>query len=158
MKHLVIGSVAVALLVSASFVYKHNNRQIIAGFPLPHQAEGKAANPFHLIYFFSIHNCPACLEVIKTLNNLPPHFTITGVVPLGQLANPKKTQEITGAEFPLISQNDLKKYTPAYWPCLMGVDKQNNLCFILPSLPDQNNYLEDFLQSFYYKYYQGQFE
>jgi hypothetical protein len=155
MKNYVIGTLAVIILVLTSIIIKNEMSPSPRNkFPLPEESmRGNAEVPLFLFVFFSKSNCIECLEIIKTLNRLPAHFIVIGLVPQSQLDNEKELREITGAAFPLMSNARYKKYIPWYGPSIMGVSPSGNILFVLPGVPGEKQYLLRFLDSLYEKVY-----
>ena len=155
MKNYVIGTLAVIILVLASVMYK-NEKLPRSRFPVA--AENKSGETesevhLYLYVFFSKNNCIDCFEVIGVLNNLPPHFRVFGVVPEDQLKEEKELRRITTATFPLLSPAKYKKHIPWCTPTIIGVSPKGNIVFILPGVPGEKEYLQDFLESLYTKLY-----
>jgi len=109
----------------------------------------KYEDSFYLFFFFSYKNCPPCLKVISVLNNLPPQFIVVGVIQSEELRDEPLIRKELGVTFRLISTNKLKKYIPPYWPTIVGVDQNRKIYFILPSVPDEKDYLAEFITKFY---------
>jgi hypothetical protein len=155
MKNYIIAFLAVALLVSISFIYKINQKQPFDYFPCCHQDKKieDVENPLFLYFFFSGTNCMDCLEMIEVLNNLPEQFIVTGVVPDKELKNEIELRAKSSSAFDLIGAKNFKKYSPHYWPTLIGVSKGNRIMFVLPGVPNEKEYLLNFLEEFYKEAY-----
>ncbi|MDD8020802.1 MAG: hypothetical protein PHU81_06430 [Acidobacteriota bacterium] len=106
--------------------------------------------PFYLFLYFHSHDCPQCLRVINVLNNLPPQYIARGIIPDEEIEDSEKIKETTGARFEFEPVSKYKKFMPAISPCLIGVSKEKVILFVLPSVPGQEKYLQEFLDSFYY--------
>jgi len=103
-KNYIIGFLGICLIVSLSFVYKSSESPVLGKFPIDKKpAELNSGEPpLYLYVFFSKHSCPVCLEVIQVLNQLPPPFVVTGIVPAKELKNEKDLRLTSGATFQLI--------------------------------------------------------
>jgi hypothetical protein len=155
MKNYVIGTLIVALVVLFSIVYK-DKKTTITVFPIQEEAKVRAHGidvPFFLYIFFSKKNCSTCLEIIHTLNSLPPQFIVSGLVAENELKEEKELRAISGAVFPLLGFNDYKKYLPWYTPTIFGVSPNGKILFTLPAVPNQKDYLEKFLNELYSRLY-----
>lgn len=154
MKNYIIGVLLTAILVLSGLLYKSETapRKM---FPVVKESTaGDVDVPLLLYVFFRKNNCRDCLEIIETLNGLPPHFSVFGVVPENQLKDEKELRALTGAAFPLISTSMYKKHIPFYSPAIVGVSPvKGNIIFTLPGVPGGKVYLEDFLESLYRKLY-----
>jgi hypothetical protein len=154
MKNYVIGLLLVTIILLGSFLYNINQHNIYHGFQNEKiYNKGDIENPFYLFFFFSYKNCSPCLEVIYVLNNLPPPFVVIGVVRPEELRDEPFLRNEFGITFRIISTSKLKKYIPPYWPTIIGVDQNKKIYFILPSVPDEEKYLEEFLTTFYERAY-----
>lgn len=152
MKNYIIVFLAVCLLASVSVTYKNSTQRDIDNFPgwhIPEEIKNRIENPFYLYLFFSERNCADCLEVIEVLNMLPEQFVIYGLVPDPELEYEAKLREITGASFEIRGASKFKQYLPHYWPTLVGVSQKNNILFVLPGVPNEKEYILEFLNSFY---------
>jgi hypothetical protein len=70
------------------------------------------------------------------------------------LSEEKNLRETTGAKFELESMSKkYQKFLPLYNPTIYGVDSQGIIYFILPGIPQEEDYLKRFLVTFYYKTY-----
>ena len=139
------------IIIAASFAYRDYRQNIYLEFPINRiSSEDEGVIPFYLFFYFHSHDCPQCLKVITILNNLPRHFQIKGLVPEDEIRNVAIIKEMTGAIFELASIEKYKKFIPLISPALIGVSKEGAVLFILPAIPDQEEYLLDFLESFYY--------
>ncbi len=155
MKNYLIGVLVVIIVVLSSLLYKQNKASIPKYFPgLKNAAKSDAEVPLILYVFFSQRNCIDCMEVIRALNHLPPHFIVRGIVPKSELENEKELRSITGAEFPLMTAEKYRDYIPWYTPCIMGVSPiDGEIIFTIPGVPGEKEYLENFLESLYSKLY-----
>jgi hypothetical protein len=156
MKNYIIGILLVIILFFVSLSYKYYKTPNLKNFPIEISLSTKVANSnepnLFLFLFFSKDNCSDCLQTIRTLNNLPPQFVLTGVVPPKELEQEKKLRKVTGANFKLRSLNrKYKRFNPNFAPTLFGVSEKGIILFVLPSIPHQDQDLETFLLSFYYK-------
>lgn len=156
LKNYVIGTLFVAILILVSIMIK-NDRSLGIPFPVHKDAKVRAAGieiPLFLYVFFSQRNCHDCLEVVQVLNDLPPRFIVTGVVPESELKDEKKLRTRTGAAFPLIPFSQFsKKYIPWYAPTIIGVSQNGKIIFSIPGVPGEKEYLITFLESLYEKTY-----
>jgi hypothetical protein len=154
MKNYIITILAVCLLISISLLYKGETKRIFKDFPSSNiEKSEEIEGPLHLYLFFSRDNCADCLEVIDVLNTLPEHFLVKGVVPEKELASEDALRKKSGAMFPIIGLNGYRKFSPYYWPTLIGVTKSNKILFVLPGVPNEKKYLEEFLNPFYRRVY-----
>lgn len=157
MKNYIIGTLIVAILVMSSFMYKNSRSSGRTSFPIDEETKIRASNieiPLYIYIFFSKHNCHDCLEVIEILNDLPPQFIVTGVVPDHELQEKKEIRVITGAVFPLIKLSQYSKnYQPWYAPTMIGVSPNGKIIFTMPGVPGEKEYLKNFLESLYAKTY-----
>lgn len=155
MKNYVIGTLAVIILVLASIIYKIETSPRNQ-FPVLEETQIRGNDvkvPLFLYVFFSKTNCRDCMEVIEVLNDLPPHFVVSGVVPADELKEEKELRRITGAAFPLLNLAKYKKYIPWYAPTIVGVSPKGEILFVLPGVPGGKTYLQNFLDSLYGKLY-----
>lgn len=153
MKNYIIGTLIVIILVLSSIIYK-NEKARGYRFPALNETESKEVEvPLYLYVFFSKKNCTDCFLFIKKLNKLPPQFIVAGIVPEAELNDEMGLRQITGAEFPLSSVSKYKKYIPLYTPTTIGVSPRGDIIFILPGVPGEESYLENFLNSLYNKLY-----
>ena len=158
MKNYIIGTLAVIILVLVSIIYR-NEKSPSPRNIFPVSEETKNVNsevevPLFLYVFFSKRNCIDCMEFIEVLNNLPSHFKVVGIVPENELKDEKELRSTTGAAFPLMSSSKYRKYVPWYTPTIVGVSPtKGNIIFILPGVPGEKAYLENFLDSLYDKLY-----
>jgi len=151
-KNLVIIILIVLIVVLISFLYKHHVRSIYSNFPLLiKDIPETGMKPFYLFFYFHSHDCPSCLEVIQILNNLPRHFIVTGLVSENELKDEDMIRKMTGAIFPLVSIKNYKNFIPPISPMMIGVSEEGVILFILPAIPEQKEYLLDFIQTFYYE-------
>ncbi|MFC2146171.1 hypothetical protein ACFLRT_02290 [Acidobacteriota bacterium] len=155
MKNYIIGVLVVIIVVLSSLLYKKDKTSIPKRFPaLEEVNKSDAEVPLILYVFFSKRNCLDCMEGIRVLNDLPPHFIVRGVVPKSELEDEEELRGITGAEFPLMSVSEYKKYIPWYTPSITGVSPiDGRIIFTLPGVPGEKDYLENFLESLYVKLY-----
>ncbi|MDQ1349870.1 MAG: hypothetical protein QG657_171 [Acidobacteriota bacterium] len=150
MKNYIIGLLMVISLVFASLFYKEKTRLRYAEFPV---VETKVSDNshLHLYVFFSKQNCVPCLEYIKELNELPPEIKVFGVVPDFEVKDEAILRELTGAAFPLIGNSQFKWFIPLYSPTTVGVSTKGEIYFVLPGVPGEKDYIENFLMNLYYK-------
>ena len=155
MKNYIIGVLVVIIVVLSSLLYKQDKTSIPKRFPALEEVKtGNAGVPLILYVFFSKRNCLDCMEGIQALNNLPPHFIVRGIVPKKELEDEKELRAITGAEFPLMTTEEYRKYIPWYAPSIIGVSPvDGRIIFTLPGVPGEKEYLENFLESLYIKLY-----
>ena len=152
MKNYVIGLLIVIIIALSSVIYKEKIKRvyIYGDFPVVETKTGGNIH-FHLYVFFSKKNCYDCLGYIKELNHLPPEIAVFGVVPEDELKDKKNLKELTGAEFPLLGNSRFKNFIPLYSPATIGVSTKGDIFFVMPGVPDEKEYIEKFLLSFYYK-------
>jgi hypothetical protein len=156
MKNYLIAGLMVIILILSSLLYKQCKTSIPKRFPALEEAvKGDVEVPLILYVFFSKRNCVDCLEVIRTLNYLPPHFIVRGLVPKSELEEEQELRAITGAAFPLVSISPkYRRFIPWYTPAITGVSPINGeIIFTIPGVPGEKEYLVDFLQSLYEKLY-----
>jgi hypothetical protein len=156
MKNYIIGVLLVGIILLSSIIYKNGKELILQDFPIEKIVKKQRSDiPYFYIYlFFSKRNCPDCLKVIDVLNNLPEYFIVRGIVPAEELSEEKNLRETTGAKFELESMSKkYQKFLPLYNPTIYGVDSQGIIYFILPGIPQEEDYLKRFLVTFYYKTY-----
>jgi hypothetical protein len=91
--------------------------------------------------------------VIEVLNRLPNYFKVVGIIPEIELKEENELRNITGANFELRSVKKYKRFLPQYAPTLIGVSKKKRIFFVLPSVPYEKEYLEQFLLEFFRKAY-----
>ncbi len=140
-------------MVLASVIYK-NEKNPNKRFPGLADTRGTEPEvPLFLYVFFSKRNCKDCLEIIQALNNLPPHFIVSGVVPDRELTEEKVLRDKTGATFPLMGAKKYKKFVPWYMPGVIGVSPGGDILFVLPVVPGVKTYLKNFLDSLYERLY-----
>jgi len=154
MKNYIIGFLCVCLLVLITFLYKNSKTPVLEKFPIENRPTEIASNepPLYLFIFFSQHNCHVCLEAIQVLNERPPPFFVTGIVPGEELKNETELRTNTGAAFNLISLKDQhKRFYPHYTPAILGVGGNGKILFIFPGVPGEKKCLYDFLINFYGK-------
>ena len=92
------------------------------------------------------------MEAVQVLNKLSPPFVVTGIVPDEELKQENDFRKATGATFKLLPYNTgYKKFNPHYTPTIYGVSASGRVLFILPGVPEQKDYLANFLMNFYGK-------
>jgi hypothetical protein len=154
MKNYVIIFLAVCLIVSVSLIFKNERKRVFNDFPEPTvERAQEIEGPLNLYLFFSKNNCSDCLEIIEVLNTLPKQFNVCGIVPDDELSQEKQLREKSGALFPLIGARSYTKFSPNYWPTLIGTSKSSKILFLLPGVPNEKKYLEEFLNSFFDRVY-----
>lgn len=155
MKNYVIGVLVVIIVALASLLYKQNKTSIPNRFPaLDKTARTDVEVPLILYVFFSKKNCLDCMEVIRELNHLPHHFIVLGLVPKSELEDEQELRSISGAEFPIMTNEKYKKYMPWYGPSIVGVSPiDGRIVFTLPGVPGEKKYVKNFLESLYSKLY-----
>lgn len=154
MKNYVIGFLVVCLFVMGSFLYKVSKTPVLDKFPIEQPAEKNISGepPLYIFIFFSRNNCQVCLEAIKVLNELPSPFVVTGIAPGEELEEETVFRSTTGAAFKLVRLKELyKRFNPHYLPTIFGVSSSGRILFILPGVPGQGEYLNNFLVEFYGK-------
>ena len=158
MKNYIIGIMAVIILFLVSVIYKNTSPgQAGTTFPVLEETRERVPKdvtvPLYLYVFFSSRNCYDCLQVVRELNDLEPHFIVTGVVTEDELKDEKKIRSITGVTFPLVSINKYNKFLPWYTPSIIGVSPNGVILFNLPGVPQQEENIGKFLHSLYGKVY-----
>lgn len=155
MKNYVIGTLVVIIVAMASLIYKIETSPNTK-FPISEETEIRSRDtqiPLFLYVFFTKKNCRDCMEFIEVLNELPPQYIVTGIVPESELKEETELRSITRAAFPLESLGKYKKYIPWYAPGTVGVSYKGDILFVLPGVPGEKEYLETFLDSLYGKLY-----
>ncbi len=156
MNKYIIAVLLTGILVLGSFLFRANRRPVYTGFPVHEEAAKNNDAPILNLYlFFSKNDCISCIEIIQVLNKLPAQYKVVGFVPEAQLKDEDEIKRKTGAAFELRSRSRYKKYIPYYTPTIIGVSQKGTIFFILPGVPDEIEYLEKFLDSFYIKNYSG---
>ncbi len=152
-KNYVIITLCAIILLLCSVIYKNTGEQTLpAVFPLPEEVKSiKEKVPLFLFVFFSKTNCTDCLEVMETLNRLPPYFPVFGIVPDHELEDEKELRGITGAAFPLLPGSRFRKFIPWYAPTIVAVSPKGERIFELPGVPGEKEYLLQFLDALYGK-------
>ena len=154
MKNYVIAFLAICVVVILSFMYKNSQKQVLGEFPMEHiqKTRNNKEPRLFLFIFFSRHNCPTCLEAIEVLNELPPQFVVTGIVPGEELENETDIRNTTGATFKLTGmKRGYKRFMPHYTPTIYGVNRTGKILFVFPGATGAKAYLYDFLTNFYGK-------
>ena len=145
----------VIILALSSFIYKIHKGNIFNQFPC-NIINNEDEPTLNLFLFFSVNNCRPCLEIVQVLNRLPKRYKVIGVIPEREYNN-KKTLEMIrekiGAEFEIIEMNKFRKFVPQYVPTIIAVSKSKKIMFVLPAVPNENEYFEQFIESFYNKAY-----
>lgn len=153
MKNYLIGTLGVVILLLVSVVYK-NEMSSCNQFPVLGETGMDSVDMPHLFLyvFLSRRNCPECLGFIDVLNRLPSQFFVFGIVPENEFKDEAELRRLTGATFPLLNAAKYKrKYHPWYSPTIFGVSPGGKTLFVLPGVPGGQEYLEEFLFSFYNK-------
>jgi len=152
MKNYIIGLLLIIIIALTSLLYREKKEKvnIYEGFPVVETKTGKHIH-MHLYVFFSKKNCLDCLGYIAELNQLPPEIGVFGAVPEGELKDEAGLRELTGAAFPLFSNSRFRDFIPLYSPATIGVSTRGDIFFVMPGVPDEKEYIENFLLSFYYK-------
>jgi len=161
MKNYIIGVLIVGNLVLGTYIYKeykiNGQRRFITEFTLRKNEKNyrKQEKPqLNLFLFFSEKNCGDCLKIIDVLNTLPDNFKVVGYVPKYELKDEMKLRENTGATFELKPiGKTMINFLPVYTPTLYGVGNNGVIYFVLPGVPNEKDYLKQFLEAFYYKAY-----
>ncbi len=154
MKNILIGFFIVCLILVLSFLYKAYKQPVLGRFPIVETVPQKSGGEprLYLFLFFSRHNCSVCMESIEVLNLLPETFVVKGIVPANELQDKKEFRLVTGARFELLGLEDgYASFAPHYSPALYGVTGSGKILFLLPGVPDEKTYLNDFLVNFYCK-------
>jgi hypothetical protein len=150
MKNYIIGLLLVTIFVLGSLFYKHHAKNSILDAQFPVKVIAPSDPPtLYLYVFFSIRNCRDCLDIIETLNTLPPWFVVRGVLPEEELKKEKEVRLYIGASFPLESQEKFKRFIPRYYPSVTGVSAKGEFFCVLPGVPGEKEYLQNFLNSMY---------
>jgi len=152
MKNYIIGFLVICILVLFSWGYKNYNKSILQKFPIDKKSgDPHGDDPILFVYFvFSGNDCADCLEVIETLNILPSQFKVIGIVPKKDLANEDELREKIKARFDLISfNNSHKRFFPNYSPSIFGVGEDGKIYFVIPGVPGEKEYFENFLINLY---------
>jgi hypothetical protein len=99
---------------------------------------------YGLLFFFSPHSCPPCMDVVVKLNELAHGLPIIGVVDPTDLNDVKK---MSGRfSFPIEAMcSKFLTYTPLLSPSLVAIDRHGRILMTLPGLPDQDGYIEQIL-------------
>lgn len=156
MKNYVIATLAVAILLLGSIIYKKENTMVMHHFPIPgrYMVRGAGEPPVYLFFFFSRQNCSTCLtHTVKVLNGLKPPFYPVGVVPDDELLKEGELRQVTGVRFPVGPFREFKKYIPWKTPTLYGVSAAGRIIFAHPSFQEWEIGYDSFLPAAYGKYY-----
>lgn len=150
MRRAVVFSLLAVIILLISFLYRFSHSPIYQGFPIDsnNKLSEIGDDVFYLYYFFSYKDCKPCLETLGVLNRISSPFKIIGVIPSDEVADVTFIKKEFGIEFSIIPIKNFKKFRPPYSPSLVGVDKQGRIHFVIPSVPYQSDYLENFLYSF----------
>lgn len=145
----------VCILALSSYIYKLNKTNIFYKFPYKklNKINDEMKDSLHLFLFFSMKNCPPCLDIIDVLNDLENNFQVIGIVPKQELLIEKDLRRITGAKFRLESVEKYQRFMPIYAPTIVGVSSQKTILFVLPAVPYEKEYLRQFLTEFHRKAY-----
>jgi hypothetical protein len=151
MKNYIIGILLVIIFIIGSLFFKYfvSNNILFTRFPV-NKIESDTPS-LYLFIFFSKKNCHDCLEIIDVLNKLPPRFKVTGVIPDSEIDSIKEIRFHTGAAFTIEPQRKFKRFVPRYMPTIIGASAMGEIYFVLPGVPGEKEYLQDFLNSMYYK-------
>ena len=151
MRKTVVFSLLAVIIVLISFLYRFNHSPIYKGFPIDvnNKLSETGEDVFYLYYFFSYKDCQPCLETLSVLNRISSPFRIVGVTPDDEVTEANFIKKEFGIEFNIIPIKNLKKFRPPYSPSLVGVDKHGRIHFVIPSVPHQREYLENFLYNFF---------
>ena len=150
MKNMAIALLLTVVLVLSSFLYRQSHSNVFLHFPIEELTEKNDSDPiFFLLFFFSRHSCPPCLEIIQVLNNLPSQFKVIGIVPENEMKEINEIREQTSATFKIIDMKKFVKVMPLYTPALLGVSKDGKILFSLPAVPGAKEYFTEFLETFY---------
>ena len=154
MKSYIIGLLGISVIFLISLTYKQQNVLVWHKFPIPKNMKSRtdADAPFYLFLFFSKHDCESCLvEVVQTLNTLPPQFYVAGVAPEEELKDEVSLRHASGAKFVLYSNQKFKNFLPARTPTLVGISPSGKTILIIPSVYGQTSCLETTLAAIYSK-------
>jgi len=126
MKKYIIVLLIVCILALSSYIYKLNKTNIFYNFPYEklNKINDEMKDSLHLFLFFSIKNCPPCLDIIDVLNDLENNFQVIGIVPKQELLIENDLRRITGAKFRLVSMEKYQRFMPIYAPTIVGVSSQ----------------------------------
>lgn len=155
MKKYIIGTVIAIIILLSSIVYR-NSVSPFFRYTVPVSEEMKNTKveiPIFIYVFLSKQDCTDCMEMIETLNGLPGHFVVIGIVNEHDLADEVDLRIHTGVAFPLISSAKYKKYAPWYSPSIIGTTSYGDILFILPGVPGGKKYIIDYLEAIYRKTY-----
>jgi len=151
MRNYIILLLVVIILALSSYVYKIHKENIFQKFP-NHVIDNESESSLYLFLFFSVKNCRPCLDIVEVLNRLPNKYKVIGVIPEGEFTkedNLKFIREKLGAEFEIKKMNKFRKYIPQYAPTLIAVSRSKEIMFVLPAVPNEREYFERFIESFY---------
>lgn len=163
MKNYIIGVLIVAVLAVSSSYYKYYTHTQIPpkktleiSFVVGDGSTDKKSKDkkLYLYAFFSKNNCSDCMKSLEVLNGLPTSmFVVKGLVPDHELSDLSSVLEKTHVEFPIEGQSKLPTLLPQYTPTVVGVTRKGTLLCVIPGVPGEQNYIEQFLYSLYYKSY-----
>jgi hypothetical protein len=154
MKNYFIVFLVACVAVSISFIYKQGNQKPLHHFPITEFPKMvNIENPLYLVLFFSIQNYKDCLGGIDILNSLKSPYIVYGLVPPDEQKNENHLRGVTGAKFKIFSGEKFKRFAPIYAPTLFGVSQKGRILFVLPGIPNQKEYLQNFLTTIYNKAY-----
>jgi len=150
--YIIILLVAVAIFFG-SIIFKNSKINNFSGFPLGTKyKELGSEKPLFVFVFFSRTNCKDCMGIIKALNFLKEPFHPIGIVPPSELKNESELREISGAKFELIPfEKKYDKFHPNMWPCIFGVAANGNVLFVIPGIPESEEYLFKYINDSYPK-------
>jgi len=96
---------------------------------------------YGLIFFFSKHNCPPCMDVVLKLNEMANNIPIIGVLDQQDSGDIESIRR--DYAFPVeIMREKYLNYLPFLSPCLVAVDQQGRVLMVLPGLRGQEEYFE----------------
>ena len=91
------------------------------------------------------------MEIVEVLNRLQEPFVVIGVVSDLELKDEALLRKKTGVKFPLVSNSKYKMYIPRYSPAIVGTSQKGEIFFVMPGVPGEKEYIENFLYGLYYK-------
>jgi hypothetical protein len=152
MKRFLMVFLAMTWVIFGSYLYKHQHAGILDRFPIHKiNSYSDSEKRIYLLLFFSYRNCQSCMEIVKILNELPDRFKVVGIVPQREYEDIEEVKKITGVMFEVMSLKKFRKYLPNYGPTIYGVTRRGDVLFILPAVPNENQYFEFFLNTLYEK-------
>lgn len=99
---------------------------------------------FGLLFFFSVHSCPPCMDVTETLNQMAEGIPIIGVLDRLDTEEIEEVKSRYAFQIELMSEQFLF-CKPLLTPSLVAIDKNGRILMTLPGLPDQEKYIKQIL-------------